>query len=130
MKNEFKVYRCPICGKMVWEIVETAVTPHCCGQPMQLLPANSFEGIGEKHVPVTRLENGVLDVKVGEVPHPSSEVHHIEWIAVKGKEGVFFRFLKAGDEPALRMNAEGFSPCRVFAHCNLHGLWKGGVELT
>ena len=38
---DLKFFRCKRCGKVVLEVVETGVVPTCCGEPMELLVANT-----------------------------------------------------------------------------------------
>ncbi len=45
-------YRCAHCGKIVSVVVDGGGTLVCCGEPMQLLKANTTDAAKEKHVPV------------------------------------------------------------------------------
>ena len=63
-------------------------------------------------------------VKVGDIAHPMTPEHLIEWAAVKTDKGLYFRFLKAGDPPAAVFTLVDESVEEVYAYCNLHGLWK------
>ena len=82
-----KIYRCPKCGNMVAMIEEHVCIPHCCGEAMKQLVANTTDGAREKHVPFVEIEENKIRVRVGEVDHPMLEEHYIVWIALQSKMG-------------------------------------------
>ena len=47
---------------------------------MQLLKENTTDAATEKHVPVVEKIAGGYRVTVGEVEHPMTEEHSIQWI--------------------------------------------------
>jgi len=119
-KNE--VYKCPLCGNIV-EVVHTGAGELvCCGQPMELMAANTVDAAREKHVPVvSKVENG-YKVAVGSVPHPMEEKHWIEWIELVADNKVYRQNLAPGMAPeAIFCISAGTVTAR--AYCNLHGLW-------
>ena len=126
MANTNEVYRCNLCGNIVWVVHPGVGQLVCCGKPMELMTERTAatEGV-EKRVPVVAEEGtGVLAVKVGSVEHPMSEEHYIEWIEVQEDNGnVQARFLNPQDKPFARFELTG-KPVKVRAYCNLHGLWK------
>lgn len=118
-----EVYRCGVCGNMVALLREGGGDLACCGRPMELL-AERTEGVGrEKHVPVVERSGERVAVKVGGVPHPMVEEHHIEWVEVLTEDGSYRRFLKPGDRPEAEFCGPG-GRITVREYCNLHGLWK------
>lgn len=123
-KND--IYRCPVCGLQfeATRDTENVEPPVCCGKPMQLQKENSVDAAVEKHVPVVEvLESGIL-VKVGEVAHPMTEEHYIEWIEVINGSYVNRCYLKPGDLPQAAFYVP-YSPKLIIREsCNLHGLWK------
>ena len=126
MKN-CEIYRCRKCGLQV-EIVNAgapdAAAPECCGEAMKLQLENTVDASKEKHVPVIEgREDGVL-VRVGEVPHPMTEEHHIEWIEVINGAYVNRFHLRPGDLPQAAFYVPLSPKLVVRASCNLHGLWK------
>ena len=127
MATQLGVYKCEICGNIVEVLHAGGGELVCCGQPMKQLKENTVDAAKEKHVPVIeRSAKGVL-VKVGSVPHPMEEKHHIEWIEVVAGALTFHKFLRPGDKPEAFFSAIGGSASGgeivTRAYCNLHGLW-------
>ncbi len=120
-----KVYVCNICKKEILILKDSMPTPICCGQNMTLLVPNTTDGATEKHVPVVEIEGNVLKATVGEVIHPSIEVHYIEFIALETDQGISVHYLEPGDVPQTTFTlGENEKPIAVYELCNLHGLWK------
>lgn len=119
-----QVYKCPICGNMVEIIHAGAGELVCCGQPMQLLVANSVDAAKEKHVPVVTRDNGKIKVQIGSVLHPMETAHFIEWIEVSINDQNYRQYLKPGEQPQAEFNDLISGTLSVRAYCNLHGLWK------
>jgi len=87
----------------------------------------SLEG-REKHVPLVHEEKGKVYVQVGSVPHPMTPEHYIDWIYVLTDQGIRIKPLHPNQEPkAVFPLNEGEVVLEVFAHCNLHGLWKADI---
>ena len=121
--KDLKVYRCPSCGKMVISLKDFECPTICCGQPMQLLTANTTDGAREKHVPVVTREGNTVSVNVGSVDHPMIPEHYIEWIALQTEKGFRIVYLEPGQAPKADFLADEQVKA-VYAYCNLHGLWK------
>ena len=68
-----------------------------------------------------------LKVKVGDVPHPMLDEHHIEWIEIIADGMVYRKALKPGDPPEAKFWITGDN-VTVRSYCNIHGLWKSGSE--
>jgi superoxide reductase len=118
-----QVYKCQICGNIV-EVLHTGVGELvCCGQPMNLQVENTVDAALEKHVPVIeKIDGGVL-VKVGEVAHPMTDEHHIEWIEIHTANKIYRKYLNPGDTPEARFYLDE-EVLMAREYCNLHGLWK------
>lgn len=123
MSDERKFFRCNVCGNLVGLILEGGGELVCCGQPMELLVANTTDAAQEKHVPVGKRENGKLSVQIGSVPHPMIAKHYIQWIAVSQGERLQIASLQPGEAPAAVFDVEE-GPAVVYEYCNIHGLWK------
>ena len=122
MTNLNEVYRCNICGNIV-EVLHTGVGQLvCCGKPMELLKEQTKELGFEKHVPVIEGNK----IKVGSVPHPMEEKHHIVMIQafIDGKLAVEKR-LYPGDAPEMVLLPKYAGRKKTARElCNIHGLWK------
>jgi superoxide reductase len=123
MTKLHQVYKCNVCGNMVTIIHEGAGQLVCCGQPMELIKEKTEDVGQEKHLPAIERLNGKLIVKIGVIPHPMEEGHHIEWIAVFAGNKIYDQYLKPGDEPMAEFNISDEN-VEVWAYCNIHGLWK------
>lgn len=120
----YKFYECKTCGNVVEMITVSGVPVVCCGEEMEPVIPNSSGAAEEKHLPVFEIEGNRVSVQVGEVMHPMTEEHHIEWIYMITKTGAQCRFLKPGMEPKTVFLLENDEPKEIYAFCNLHGLWK------
>jgi superoxide reductase len=123
MTKKLEVYKCTICGNIVEVIHEGAGELVCCGQPMELLKAKKADEGKEKHVPVIEKKNGKIVVKVGSVPHPMEEKHHIEWIQIMVDGKAYRKFLNPGDNPVAEFEVTG-AKIEAREYCNIHGLWS------
>lgn len=121
-----KFYLCDKCGNLFTTTIDSGVTPHCCGQPMRELQAQTFsdEAVGEKHVPVvTRVDDCTLRVKVGALPHPMLPEHFIRFIYLETEHGGQLRRLTSADAAQVDFCDCKDKPIAVYAYCNVHGLW-------
>jgi len=124
MAEKLQIYKCTICGNIVEVLHGGAGELVCCGQPMENLAAKTADEGKEKHVPVIEKVDGGIKVKVGSVPHPMEEKHHIEWIELLANGKAYRQFLEPGMVPEAVFNVEAGS-VNAREHCNVHGLWKG-----
>lgn len=119
-----RFFRCKHCGNFVGLIDDAGVPMICCGEPMEELIPNTVEASTEKHIPDVSVSDGIIHVKIGSVPHPMTEEHHIEFIYLQTEHGGQRRALCV-DKPAQASFAVvDDKPLEVFAYCNIHGLWK------
>jgi len=123
MAKQLEIYKCEICGNIVEVLHGGAGELVCCGQPMKLMSEGLIDAATEKHVPVIEKTDTGYKVKVGSIPHPMAEEHHIEWIELIADGKAYREFLKPGDAPEATFC---ISAANVTAreYCNLHGLWK------
>ena len=127
MKN-VKFYICPHCGNIVEMVNDAGVKPFCCGQKMQELVPGSVDASHEKHVPDVKVSEGAVEVNVGSVNHPMEEVHWIEWVQLVTDKGSYRKWLNPGEAPNVKFLLGEEKPVAVYAYCNLHGLWKTGLN--
>ncbi len=122
---EQRFYKCSHCGKIVAIVKETGVPVMCCGQVMNEIIAGSTDAAKEKHVPKFIIDNNKVIVTVGDVEHPMTAEHSIEWVSIKTKQGNQRKVLSAGQKPQVTFAiCEDDELIAVYAYCNLHGLWK------
>jgi superoxide reductase len=123
--RKLKVFRCAICGNIVTLLHEGGGELVCCGQPMNLLTAGENDTAAkEKHVPVFSVIGDSVTVDVGNVPHPMTEEHYIQFVILVTDTGVFTEFLQPGQAPKAFFTVPEGETFEVFEYCNLHGLWK------
>ena len=137
---EEKFYRCKNCGKVFVKIGDTFycddsnftvtncenVTLKCCtNEPVKELKANTVDAAVEKHIPVYTLKDNKVCVTVGEVLHPMTDAHYIEWICLITNLDHEIKYLKPNDAPYAEFELEDEEKVKaVYAYCNLHGLWQ------
>ena len=119
-----RFFICRHCGNLIGMIFESGVPMMCCGEDMEQLEPNTSDGAGEKHVPVVSIEDGVVHVSVGEVPHPMLPEHYIQWVYLQTERGGQRKALNPGEEPKVSFWIGDDKPVAVYEYCNLHGLWK------
>ena len=120
-----KFYRCSHCGNLLTPILDSGLTPVCCGDQMTILEANTTDAAVEKHVPAVVRDGRVVSVTVGSTEHPMTEEHYIQFIAVAQDDKVQFARLQSTDEPKAELVVcDADAPITVYEYCNLHGLWK------
>jgi len=124
MARKLQIYKCEICGNIVEVLHGGKGQLVCCGKPMQLLEVKETEEGNEKHLPVIERVDTGIKVKVGSIPHPMEEKHHIEWIEViTNDDRTYKKFLQAGDAPLALFEIAYEHVDSVREHCNIHGLW-------
>ena len=123
-----KFYLCEHCGNLVGMIHSAGVPIICCGQPMTQLVANTNDASQEKHVPVITVKESNVIVKIGSVPHPMADEHHISWVYLQTDKGGHRKVPPIGSESEVTFALTADEkPISAYAYCNLHGLWKADV---
>lgn len=102
---------------------DAGVPMMCCGEEMEVLQAGAQDGALEKHVPAVTVNGNTMQVVVGEVEHPMTEEHFIQWIMVVQGDKVQYKALTPQSKPAASFVVEP-GDYTVYEYCNLHGLWK------
>ncbi len=123
---DVKFYLCRSCGNIICKVVDSGVTPVCCGSEMVLMDPKSVDNGVEKHLPAVEWSDDcTLNVKVGSIPHPTTEEHHIVMIALETVNVVDIRVLDYADgkAPQAVFHCSKDEVKGVYAYCNLHGLW-------
>ena len=125
--KETRFFICEHCGNIVGLIQSSGVPIKCCGQNMTELIPGTTDAAVEKHVPVVAVEGNTVKVTVGEVIHPMTEEHSIQWIYLKTDKGGQRKDLNPGEEPVAVFSLADEKPVAVYEYCNLHGLWKADI---
>lgn len=119
-----KVYKCKKCGNIILKINDESGMLSCCGESMVELKINSVDAAVEKHVPVVNVEDNVVTAVCGDVLHPMTEEHYIEFMIFETSKGYSIKYLNPGDEPKCSIVLSKDEDIKaVYAYCNLHGLW-------
>lgn len=118
-----QIFKCNVCGNIV-EMVHSGVGELvCCGQPMELKQEKTEDEGMEKHVPIIEKNETGIIVRVGNIAHPMTSEHHIEWIEVITEHRTYRKRLDLDQEPWAEFFLEA-QVLTVRAYCNVHGLWK------
>lgn len=121
---DIKFYKCEHCGNIAIKVVDAGVPMVCCGEKMTELVPGAVDGALEKHVPAVSVEGSHVHVQVGEVAHPMTEAHLIQFIVLVTEKGHQVVSLTADNEPVADFElSEGDAAVKVYEYCNLHGLW-------
>ena len=124
---EQKFFICEHCGNIVAMVKPSGVPIVCCGKIMKELIPGTTDASVEKHVPVYKVDNGRVEVVVGDVIHPMVEEHFIEWIYVKCGTRTQGITLTYKDKPYAEFYGDWKGKVEVQASCNLHGLWLSTI---
>ncbi len=120
MVKRNELYKSAECG----HIVEVLVGSECGIDGMEQVVENTTDAATEKHVPVVEKIDGGYRVTVGEVEHPMTEAHSIQWIElITNNNEVLRKYLEPTDRPVAEFKTDA---AEVYAreYCNLHGLWR------
>ena len=123
MATRLEVYKCEVCGNIIEVLHGGQGELTCCGQAMVLLKENTTDAAKEKHVPVIEKIAGGFKVKVGEVAHPMTAEHFIQWIELIADGKAYRQFLNPDEAPEAVFMVDADSVA-AREYCNLHGLWK------
>lgn len=119
-----KFFKCRHCGNVIIKLVDSKVPVMCCGEKMIELVPNTTDAAGEKHVPVVEVNKNVVKVTVGEVIHPMTEAHLINFVVLETNKGVYVHHFTHLDEPITEfVISDNEEVVKVYEYCNLHGLW-------
>lgn len=122
-----KFFICNHCKNIITMVDDAGVPIMCCGQKMELLTENTVEASGEKHVPSVKVDNNIVCVNVGTVDHPMTSEHYIKWVCLETDKGNYIKHLNPDQNPHVDFAIKDEKPLKVYAYCNLHGLWSKEV---
>ena len=120
-----KFYKCNHCGNVITKVVDKNVPIICCGEQMKELVPNTVEAAVEKHKPVVNVNGEQVTIQVGSVEHPMTDEHYIQFVVVEFNDRHGIIHLKPGQKPIVQLQLKhGQKINKVYAYCNLHGLWS------
>ena len=146
--KEIKFYRCLKCGNIVFMTNDSGVVPSCCGMSMELLEPKTHDSGEQMHLPVYKKYKNKkkkrtsstkksscckLKVKIGSLPHPMEEEHHICFVALETTKGVQINHIvckgcKMDKGAVANFHCKPHHAKAIYAYCNLHGMWKRSLE--
>ena len=98
---EKRFFICEHCGNIIAMIRDEGVAVQCCGEKMKEIIPGTSDGAHEKHVPVYDVQNGKVTVTVGEVAHPMTPEHYIEWVCLETEDGLQYKVSKPNMAPTI-----------------------------
>lgn len=122
---KMKFLKCKVCGQVIAMVNETGAPIICCGEAMtEIEPKTLAQEFKEKHVPTYVIGKNKITVTIGSIPHPMTEDHYIEWIALVTNKGNQRKKLKPGDAPTTSFCLDDDEIVEdIYAYCNIHSLW-------
>ena len=122
---KIRFFICEHCRNTIVMINDAGVPVKCCGENMQEIIPGTSEGAQEKHIPVYDVKGEKVKVSVGEIEHPMSTEHYIDWVCLETEDGFQFKKLNQSMSPHIYFNiTKGDKIKAVYAFCNQHSLWK------
>ena len=122
---KIKFFVCNHCGNIIAMIKDAGVPIKCCGENMQEIIPGTSEGAQEKHIPVYDIKGETVKVCVGEIEHPMTPEHYIDWVCLETEGGFQLKKLKEGMPSQISFSlTKGDNIKAVYAFCNQHSLWK------
>ncbi len=128
--SEKKFCICRKCGNIVGMIENSGIPVSCCGVTMDcLIPKTADEDNEgrEKHVPQVSVTGTIVNVNVGEIPHPMTAEHSIAWVYLHTSKGGHRKSLMPDEKPVLTFCITDELPIAAYSYCNKHGLWKADI---
>ena len=125
MTKKFEIFRCKICGNII-EILEGGEGELvCCEEPMELIKVQTEEAMYEKHKPVISAKGEDIEIKVGEVLHPMTQEHHIDFIEAISLDGKYLyrKYLEADEQPIMKFFCKT-DKMKAREFCNIHGFFE------
>lgn len=130
MAKKLELYKCNVCGNLIEVVLPGDGELVCCGQPMNLLEANTTDATQEKHVPFFVKKDDELEIRIGSAPHPMVQEHYIQFIEVVSKDERYVKrkYLYPNEEPMFTLRGYDVDSLTAKEHCNLHGLWEAKYD--
>lgn len=121
-----KIFKCKECNEFIFSKRNVDLTK--ADKKLEELIPNTKEDGYLKHLPLYELKNNELKVYVGEIMHPMDDKHYIAWILVETSKGVYKVELKNNESYHIFHLDDNEEIYKIYAYCNLHGLWMNKVK--
>lgn len=139
MSSNLEVYFCEKSKRAVQLVKPESIAPSCChpkekdaiiyqGHTLKLLLPNPADGTKEKHLPKAAFDGEKLIVKIGEIMHPMTSEHLIEWITIRYDNFVQHASFDHEETPQITFHIGSAKEVQIYSYCNLHGLWELNVK--
>jgi len=117
------IFKCITCENVVEILREGDGELFCCGKPMVKEESKNNDDGVEKHLPVIKEKETYFEISVGEVEHPMTLEHHIEWVEINTSKESIKKFFNVNEKPVFTIPKD-HKVKNVRAYCNKHGLWR------
>ncbi|HAF07987.1 MAG: desulfoferrodoxin family protein [bacterium] len=117
------ILKCTNCKNVVEILRKGDGELFCCGKPMVKEESKNNDNGVEKHLPVIKEKETYFEIAVGEVEHPMTSEHHIEWVEVNTDKESIKKFFNVNEKPVFNI-PKNHKVKNVRAYCNIHGLWR------
>lgn len=120
--SKTKFYICDKCGETL--IGDISSTINCCGGEVKQVLPNVTDAAKQKHIPKVDVNGDDVQVVVGEIEHPMTDEHSIQFIYLETEKGGQMKKLNVDDGVKVDFTLNNDKLIAVYAYCNLHGLWS------
>lgn len=130
MTSKLELYRCNVCGNIIEVVISGEGELVCCGEPMNLLKANTTDATQEKHVPFFVKKDDELEIRIGSAPHPMVPEHYIQFVEVVSADERYVKrkYLYPNEDPMFILRGYDIGSLTAKEYCNLHGLWEAKYD--
>ena len=111
-----KFYVCPICGNIIHTTGEAVIS--CCGITLPALESEVNSSDSEHIISVQTIEDEYFVT----INHPMTKEHYISFIAAISDQGI--QLIKLYSEGPAQARLKIARVRKIFAYCNLHGLFE------
>ena len=125
MTEKFEIFRCNVCKTVIEILKGGAGELVCCNESMELITAKDEETKKKKHKPVITSENQNIKIRVGEILHPMTKEHHIDFIEAISLDGkyIYRKYLDFEEQPEMEFFCKT-TKMKSRELCNIHGLFE------
>lgn len=121
--RKMKFYKCYSCGNIITSKNDLP-TMTCCGANMEELKCHTKDEFSDKHIPIVYRCKNKTTVIVGEILHPNSKAHYIEWVLLETENGYYKKWINYNNKPVLSFTIPAHEKIlNVYTFCNIHGLY-------